>query len=265
MGVDDDLWSDSIENILASIGEKANCMAKLCTLASKYYDKQRTYLLLPASIISWGLNIFGMVATYMGPDDISEPFVILIASIGNFVVATLTTVAEKSKAGDKVELFNQASKEFYLLYSNISAELSCKPSQRCFPTELLKSSRDRYNVLLQSNPNIPDSVIIRFWVKQKHFPDVNFPDHILELRRIPIYDEEEEKEKMNRKKFIKGIKGIEDIVKTKEDEKSDLKANIVELNIQDEELNDEELNDDELNDDELNDQGLKEVMEVSRP
>ena len=70
---------------------------------------------------------------------------------------------------------------------------------------------------------------------------------------------------MNRKKFIKGIKGIEDIVKTKEDEKSDLKANIVELNIQDEELNDEELNDDELNDDELNDQGLKEVMEVSRP
>ena len=151
MGVDDDLWSDSIENILASIGEKANCMAKLCTLASKHYDKQRTYLLLPASIISWGLNIFGMVATYMGPDDISEPFVILIASIGNFVVATLTTVAEKSKAGDKVELFNQASKEFYLLYSNISAELSCKPSQRCFPTELLKSY---YPKSINMSPNI---------------------------------------------------------------------------------------------------------------
>ena len=63
---EDGYWTESIEKILAGIGEKANCMSKLCTLASKHYDTQRTYLLLPASIISWGLNIFGMVATYMG-------------------------------------------------------------------------------------------------------------------------------------------------------------------------------------------------------
>ena len=153
------VWTQSIEQILAGIGEKSNCMSKLTRMASKYYDRQRTYLLVPASVISWGLNIFGMVSTYLGPDIISEPLVILIVSIGSFVTATLTTVAEKSKAGDKVELFNQASKDYYLLYSEISTQLSFEPKLRGDPYSLLNSSRDRYNILLQSNPNLPDNVI----------------------------------------------------------------------------------------------------------
>ena len=246
---EDRYWTESIEKILAGIGEKANCMSKLCTLASKHYDKQRTYLLLPASIISWGLNIFGMVATYMGPDDISEPFVILVASIGNFVVATLTTVAEKSKAGDKVELFNQASKEFYLLYSNISAELSFEPKQRCLPLDLLKTSRDRYNVLLQSNPNIPDSVIKIFWMKamaRKVDQNVSFPDHILNLQSIYIYRPEREE---NETKFIKGIKDAPNIVNEK-DKKNNLKSKVIEIDIKDEGLNNK---------------GEKELLELSQP
>ena len=184
-------WNKSIENILAGIGEKSNAMSKLSRMASRYYDNQRSCLLLPASIISWSLNIFSMISGYLGPEIISEPLVILIVSIGNFVSATLTTVAEKSKAGDKVELFNQSSKDYYLLYSEISTQLSFEPKLRIPPHELLKRSRDRYNILLQSNPNIPDSVVMGFWNNFKNI-DITFPDHILHLQSVKIYQEPSE-------------------------------------------------------------------------
>ena len=61
-----DIWNIVIERIIAEIAERAKCMAVLCSHASKYYDRQRTYLLVPASTISWGLNIFGMISSYLG-------------------------------------------------------------------------------------------------------------------------------------------------------------------------------------------------------
>ena len=180
-------WNDPIEHIIAAIGEKASCMSKLSNLASKYYDKQRTYLLVPASSISWSLNIFGMISTYFGPTVISEPLVILIVSIGNFVTATLTTVAEKSKAGDKVELFNQASKDYYLLYSEISTQLSFERQLRETPYQFFKSCMDRYNLLLQSNPNLPDKVLDDFRYNCKDY-DIVHPDHIT-VQKVFIYRE----------------------------------------------------------------------------
>ena len=155
-------WNYVIEDVISRIAERAKCMAVLCSYASKYYDRQRTYLLVPASTISWSLNIFGMISTYLGSEVISESLVVLIASMGNFIIATITTVAEKSKAGDKVELFNQASKDFHLIYSEISTQLSFEPQLRIMPHDFFRQSDERYKRLLQSIPNIPDSVVLNF-------------------------------------------------------------------------------------------------------
>jgi len=183
-----DIWNVVIEQIIAEIGERSKCMSVLCSFAYKYYDRQRTYLLVPASIISWGLNIFGMISTYLGTEVISESLVVLIASIGNFVTATITTVAEKSKAGDKVELFNQASKDFHLIYSEISTQLSFEPQLRTMPHDFFRQSDERYKRLLQSIPNIPDSVVLDFRSKYHH-NDVFFPDHLagFGLNKVRIY------------------------------------------------------------------------------
>ena len=183
-----DIWNIVIEQIIAEIGERSKCMSVLCSYAYKYYDRQRTYLLVPASIISWGLNIFGMISTYLGTEVISETLVVLIASIGNFITATITTVAEKSKAGDKVELFNQASKDFHLIYSEISTQLSFEPKLRTMPNDLFRQSDERYKRLLQSIPNIPDSVVLNFRSKFRDY-SVSFPDHLsgFGLSKVRIY------------------------------------------------------------------------------
>ena len=250
-----DIWNIVIEQIIAEIGERSKCMSVLCSYAYKYYDRQRTYLLVPASIISWGLNIFGMVSTYLGTEVIDETLVVLIASIGNFITATITTVAEKSKAGDKVELFNQASKDFHLIYSEISTQLSFEPQLRTMPHDFFRQSDERYKRLLQSIPNIPDSVVLDFRSKY-HNNDVSFPDHLsgFGLSKVRIYmPSPEEKVKdivaiagaklikkpFNKNKWIKKpsndkisdtIIDVEDKVEDKSESK-DISINISEKNV----------------------------------
>jgi hypothetical protein len=181
-------WNYVIEDVISRVAERAKCMAVLCSYASKYYDRQRTYLLVPASTISWGLNIFGMISTYLGSEVISESLVVLIASMGNFIIATITTVAEKSKAGDKVELFNQASKDFHLIYSDISTQLSFEPQLRGPPSDLFDKSDEQYKRLLQSIPNIPESLVSKFY-RKFHNCNVTFPDHLASfgLKRVELY------------------------------------------------------------------------------
>ena len=249
-----DIWNIVIEQIIAEIGERSKCMSVLCSYAYKYYDRQRTYLLVPASIISWGLNIFGMISTYLGIEVIDETLVVLIASIGNFITATITTVAEKSKAGDKVELFNQASKDFHLIYSEISTQLSFEPQLRTMPHDFFRQSDERYKRLLQSIPNIPDSVVLDFRSKY-HNNDVFFPDHLagFGLSKVRIYQPSNEEKVANmlatagdklikkpiNKKWIKKpsndkifdtIIDVEDKVEDKSESK-DIPVNISEKNV----------------------------------
>ena len=191
-------WTNELELIVSEIGERSKCMSILSSDASKYYNRQRTYLLVPASVISWSLNIFGMVSTFLGTEKVSESLVILIASIGNFVAATFTTVAEKSKAGDKVELFNQSSKDFYLLFSNIQTQLSFEPSMRQTAIDMFRECDKRYNHLLQSNPNIPSPVVEQFKSKYGRC-DVAFPNHLSGwgVERVRIWSKPKYKIKYN--------------------------------------------------------------------
>jgi len=192
-------WTNELELIVSEIGERSKCMSILSSDASKYYNRQRTYLLVPASVISWSLNIFGMVSTFLGTEKVSESLVILIASIGNFVAATFTTVAEKSKAGDKVELFNQSSKDFYLLFSNIQTQLSFEPSMRQTAIDMFRECDKRYNHLLQSNPNIPSPVVEQFKSKYGQC-DVAFPNHLSGwgVERVRIWSKPKYKIKYNK-------------------------------------------------------------------
>tara|TARA_Y100000389_G_scaffold145439_1_gene143986 strand:- start:2349 stop:3185 length:837 start_codon:yes stop_codon:yes gene_type:complete len=188
-------WSKEYELILTNRCDKARCMAWLCTHTSNYYNKQRTYLLVPASAVSWSLNVFGMIATYMGKERISEPLVILIVSLGNFIVATLTTIAEKGKAGDKVELFNQTSRDYNLIASEINHQIMLPPTNRKPVMKILIETEKKYNDLMKSTPNIPGPItqnFIKINSKNKHFNEVSKPEGIVDLTpsRYNLYEED---------------------------------------------------------------------------
>jgi hypothetical protein len=166
-------WDKEYELILVDRGDKAKCMGWLCTHTSNYYDKQRRMLLVPASAVSWFLNVFGMFATYLGKEKISEPLVILIVSLGNFIVATLTTIAEQGKAGDKVELFNQTSRDYNLIASEINHQIRLPPCNRKPVMKVLIDTEKRYNDLIKSTPNIPEPITKDFTQRNYRHPSFN--------------------------------------------------------------------------------------------
>lgn len=178
-------WSREYETILIGRCDKARCMGWLCVHASNYYNTQRTYLLVPASVISWILNVFGMVATYVGKEKLSEATVILIVSLGNFIVATLTSIAERSKAGDKVELFNQTARDYNLVASQIKHQLMLPPENRRLVTKVIEETEKKYNDLMRSTPNIPDPITKSFMkvnANRPGFDCIEKPEGLLELK-----------------------------------------------------------------------------------
>ena len=156
-------WTHELEHILIVKSDNAKCMGRLCAVASNYYNRQRSYLLVPASVIAWCLNIFGIIATFTGEEIITPSLTILVASIGNFIVATLTTIAEKAAAGDKVELYNQTSRDYYLIASEISHTLMLHPRLRSPPLEAIAHSDKRYSDLMKGTMNLSDRIIDEFF------------------------------------------------------------------------------------------------------
>ncbi len=162
----DCMWTEESEQILCRKADCSKCMARLCSSTGEYYQKHRTYLLVPAATLSWGLTIFGIIATYLGNSAISEPLIILINGLINFIIATFTTVAEKSQAGSKVELFQQLSRDYYSLANDISQELAKSPETRSMVTNFMKNADTRYRDLEKSTPPIPRPVVT-FFISQE--------------------------------------------------------------------------------------------------
>jgi hypothetical protein len=162
------IWTEETEQILCRKADCSKCMARLCTSTGEYYQRHRTYLLVPAASLSWGLTIFGIIATYLGNNTISEPLIILINGLLNFIIATFTTVAEKSQAGSKVELFQQLSRDYYCLANDVGQELVKSPETRPEVKNFMKHTDTRYRDLEKSTPPIPRQVVT-FFIRQEQF------------------------------------------------------------------------------------------------
>ena len=161
------LWTVETENIICAIGDYAKCMGRLSIYTSEYYQSQRTYLLGPAAILSWSLNIFGIVVTYIGNDKISDSLVIMINSLLNFIIATFTTVAEKSNAGSKVELFQQIARDYYSLANMITQEMSRHPNERRTVKDFLSLADTTYKELEKTTPPIPRYIVDAFVLENR--------------------------------------------------------------------------------------------------
>ena len=161
------LWTVETENIICAIGDYAKCMGRLSIYTSEYYQSQRTYLLGPAAILSWSLNIFGIVVTYIGNDKISDSLVIMINSLLNFIIATFTTVAEKSNAGSKVELFQQIARDYYSLANMITQEMSRHPNERRTVKVFLSLADTTYKELEKTTPPIPRYIVDAFVLENR--------------------------------------------------------------------------------------------------
>lgn len=171
-------WQTNLEELICVQGDHSKIMGSLCMFTSDYYKSKRTWLLGPAALLSWGLNIFGIIVTFIGAGNISHAFVILINSLINFVIATLTTIAEKNNAGSSIELYIQFSREYMAISDNITQEISKHPAQReVMAPAFLEKITSEYNDIWKRTPHIPSNIVCLFNKTVEH----------LELQDAKVY------------------------------------------------------------------------------
>jgi hypothetical protein len=175
-----DQWQDNFEELICVQGDHSQVMGSLCMFTSDYYKSKRTWLLGPAACLSWSLNIFGIVVTFIGAENISNALVILINSLFNFVIATLTTIAEKNNAGSNVELYIQFSREYMAISDNITQEISKHPAQRkVMAHAFLEEVTSEYNDIWKRTPHIPSDIVDLFNKRTAHLESMEHISHIV--------------------------------------------------------------------------------------
>jgi hypothetical protein len=182
-------WNPQLELILAQEGERALCYAWLHNNAQKMYSNMDTYITLPVIVLSTvsGSASIGSQALFPNQTNISN---IAIGSL-TLTVGVLNTVASYFGWGKRSESHKAAGTTYSKIHRFIMIELSLPRNERMTPKDMLKIIRDQLDRLLETSPQIPDTVIERFREKfYKTTPNVTKPEITNGLDPIHVYHDE---------------------------------------------------------------------------
>jgi hypothetical protein len=177
-------WNSAHETLLASIGDKANCMRWMHTESQIYYDRWNFWLSIP-SVTLTALAGSATIGTIQLP---AQAQTIVSICIGIVTISTgiLTSINQLLKAPQFSESHRIASIAYGKLYRVISNELALRRDQRAPAQEFLKIIRTEQDRLEESCPVIQSNIIRRFNNKVESNATLEKPEIVGELdhRRI---------------------------------------------------------------------------------
>lgn len=179
-------WSEPLEQLVASEGEKCRGLAWLNQQAEAYYAKRSNAIAIPVIILSTlaGTASVGSTSLFGGETQISS-IVIGLVSIG---VGILNTISSYFSFARKAESHRIAYLQYSKLFSIIRVEMSLPRDERQQPDQLLKQIRDGMERLAETTPSPPPAILSDF---NAHFKDedksISRPVEVNGLQKITIY------------------------------------------------------------------------------
>lgn len=177
-------WNSAHEMLLASIGDKANCMRWMHTESQIHYERLNFWLSVPSVTLT---ALAG--ATTIGISQLNEYAQIYVTiAVGIVTIATgvLTSVNQLIKAPQSSEGHRIASIAYGKLYRVISNELALRRDQRADAQEFLKIIRTEQDRLEESCPVIHSHIIAKFNVKVESNATLEKPEIVGELDHIHV-------------------------------------------------------------------------------
>ena len=153
-------WKEYHENILVDWADKALCYRWLHSKSSAKYIKLRNLYTIPVIIIST-LTGTANFALERVPQEYQGYSQIAIGSL-NILAGIITTISQFLKINELSEAHRVAGISWDKFYRNIRVELVKCPDDRMDVTYLIKSSKDEYDRLMESSPNIDPNIINKF-------------------------------------------------------------------------------------------------------
>jgi len=153
-------WKEYHENILIDWADKALCYRWLHSKSSTKYIRLRNLYTIPVIILST-LTGTANFALERVPEEYQSYSQIAIGSL-NILAAIITTVSQFLKINELSESHRVASISWDKFYRNIRVELVKSPDDRINVAYLIKSCKDEYDRLMETNPTIDTNIINKF-------------------------------------------------------------------------------------------------------
>ena len=179
-------WSNALEELVASEGEKCRGLAWINQKSETYYSHRANAIAIPVIILSTlaGTASVGSSSLF-GNETMISSVIIGLVSIG---VGILNTISSYFSWARKAEAHRIAFLQYGKLFSIIRVEMSLPRSERQEPEAILKQIRDGMERLAETTPSPPQSILDEF---NKHFKDedksISRPVEVNGLQKIKIY------------------------------------------------------------------------------
>ena len=189
-------WTPEHEGILIEWADKAMCYRWLHSKSYNLYARLNAWYTIPVIIIS---TITGTAnfAQERVPVEYQNYFAMVV---GTFSIAagSITTIQQFLKITQLNEAHRVSSIAWDKFYRNIKIELAKHPMERMDVRQMIKMSKEEYDRLMETSPNIPEKIVGEFKVnfnKHSTFEKIVKPE-ICDIliptndQRNPWYNEE---------------------------------------------------------------------------
>jgi hypothetical protein len=196
-------WSPEHEEILIEWADKAMCYRWLHAKSNAMYSTLNAWYTIPVIVIST-LTGTANFAQERVPLEYQNWFVMIVGGF-NIMAGIITTVQQFLKITQLNESHRVSSIAWDKFYRNVKIELAKHPSERIDPRQMLKMSKEEFDRLIETSPNIPEKIVQQFktnFFKQESFDKIIKPE-ICDILiptseyRNPWYNEDNQAKTLN--------------------------------------------------------------------
>lgn len=153
-------WTHQHETILIEWADKAMCFRWLHSKEHNVYAKKLMWFTIPVIIMSTVTGTANFAQERL-PIHLRSYAAMGIGAV-NLFAGILTTIQQFLKVSELNEAHRVASIAWDKFYRNTKVELAKTPSERIPAIQLLKSSKEEYDRLMETSPIISDAIVEKF-------------------------------------------------------------------------------------------------------
>jgi hypothetical protein len=153
-------WTIEHEQILVEWADKAMCYRWLHSKSNTRYSYLNAWYTVPVIVIS---TLTGTANFAQGrvPIMYQGAFAMIVGGF-NILAGIITTIQQFLKITQLTEAHRVSSISWDKFYRNIKIELSKHPDERMNVLQMIKISKEEFDRLMETSPNINDTIIAQF-------------------------------------------------------------------------------------------------------
>lgn len=176
-----DNWSDELEDLVQSLGEKAAGNRELHDDSCSYWKRIGDQIYLPVIILS----AVGGVSNFGAANAVNNTYWMYGIGVLNIFTAALASISQYYRPDEKSQQHFSVARNFGSFHRTITIELAMEKKDRMNSEDLLRWVKNEYDRIQSESPSIPESVISSF-IKNHGRSKRNIPDVVSKDYEIKI-------------------------------------------------------------------------------